>query len=360
MRFAVESDRKERGAAQKSRFYLFNPDWDPETEEGRRRREGRDKRYREREGRDSYRRRGGGRFDDRYDDRGEEKPEEFDVNLYDDDPNALSKRANLSPRPGSRNGRVFADSRRRHSRSRSPSDRSSEHDRYRSANRDKELFPNSRPRDALRSARGSHARNRSASPAKDDRDAMEDDLAKDREAVRNNRDKARSIKERIYNTNSKIESAGRELFPAAVELFPSKNASGSGKAQMDQINEGMRGLSYDGAFDSDASTPVSSSPHTPTSVESANWRLLPESLTRYNIDYGRLNGSVRGGSSRPSPHSMLTIKGTAKSVRELFPSKFQDDVSIKTNNNSNTGRELFADKLDGRGHNRRRAGDLFD
>lgn len=54
---------------------------------------------------------------------------------------------------------------------------------------------------------------------------------------------------------------------------------------------------------------------------------------------------------------MLTIKGAAKSVKELFPNKFHDDGPT---NNSNAGRELFADKLDGRGRNRRRAGDLFD
>ncbi|CAN8095740.1 unnamed protein product [Discula destructiva] len=316
VRFAVESDKKERGAAQKSRFYLFNPEWDPETEEGRRRREGRDKRYRERDDRNAYRRGGRGRYDDRYDDRGEEKPEEFDVNLYDDDPKSLSKRVTLSPRAGSRASRGGGRGRERDSRSRSPSDRSLD-DRYRSANREKELFPNSRPRDTLRSERGSHARNRSATPVRDDRDAIEDDLAKDREAVRNNRDKAQSIKKRIYKGNSRTGSAPRELFPTGgkKELFPTKSASGDGNAQMDQI----------------------------TNV----------------LEDQRMKSSMGRSSSRqrPNPNSMLTIKGTAKSVKELFPNKFPDDDPTISNN---VGRELFADKLDGRGRNRRRAGDLFD
>lgn len=54
---------------------------------------------------------------------------------------------------------------------------------------------------------------------------------------------------------------------------------------------------------------------------------------------------------------MLTIKGRAKSVKELFPNKFNDD---SPNSSNNAGKELFADRSDGRSRNRRRAGDLFD
>lgn len=364
VRLAVESDKKERGAAQKSRFYLFNPEWDPETEEGRRRREGRDRRYRDRDDRGAYRRRGRDRYDDRYDDRGEEAPETFDVNLYDDDPKALSKRVTLSPRPRSRRGRG------RYSRSRSPSDRS-EHDSYIAANRDKELFPNSRPRDTLRSERGSYTRNRSASPARNDRDAMDSDLAKDREAMRLNRDKARSIKERIYSTSSRIDSAPRELFPTAgtkeagtKELFPSKTNGAGNKAVMDQISEGMACLSYDGTVDSDGLTTVFTlSLPTPGNAPSLRFhqKVLFEGgqfLMSYKADQ-RVTSSTSRVTSRQMPNSstMLTIKGTAKSVKELFPTKFNNDSST---NSSNVGRELFADKLDGRARYRRRAGDLFD
>ncbi|KAJ4424630.1 hypothetical protein N0V82_000762 [Gnomoniopsis sp. IMI 355080] len=317
VRFAVESDKKERGAAQKSRFYLLNPEWDPETDEGRRRREGRNRRYRERDDRGSYRRSGRGRYDDRYDDRGEEIPESFDVNLYDDDPAALSKRATLSPRPRSRQAR----DRGRGRNSPTPSDRSDQ-DRYKPANQGKELFPNSRPRDSLRSERGSYARKRSASPLSSeryDRDAIEDDLAKDREAVRNNRDKARSIKERLTTKSTRIDSGPRELFPTTSkkELFPVKSAGGGGGAMMDQVN------------------------------------VLSEA------DGSKNNAiSVRGLARQVPDHGgMLTIKGTAKSVKELFPNKFNDEGPTSS---SNAGKELFADNFDGRSRNRRRAGDLFD
>lgn len=237
VRFAVESDRKERGAAQKSRFYLFHPEWDPETDEGRRKRDGRDRRYRDRDDRGEYRRSGRTRYEDRYRD---EEPDSFDVNLYDDDAGALSRRA------GTRSPRRDRDRRRD---SRSPSDHS---ERLRSSNRNKELFPNSRKRDALRSERGAYARDRSASPARDDREAIEDDLAKDKEAVRNNREKARSLKDRIYtNSGERGGTKTKELFPTGgkKELFPDPATGGSGRAQMDNVLEGMAWLSYDGAVE---------------------------------------------------------------------------------------------------------------
>lgn len=355
VRFAVESDKKERGAAQKSRFYLLNPEWDPETDEGRRRREGRNRRYRERDDRGSYRRSGRGRYDDRYDERGEEMPESFDVNLYDDDPAALSKRATLSPRPRSDRGRG------RGRNSPSPSDRSDQ-DRYRPANQGRELFPNSRPKDTLRSERGSYARNRSASPATSDRNAMEDDLAKDREAVRNNRDKARSIKERLYTKSTRNENGPRELFPTAAkkELFPVKSGSGGGGAVMDQVHvlsEGMACLSYDGTVESDGSTPISSRFF---SLQQQIYSQDGTMLTRYSTaDPSKNNAmSIRGLSRQAQDQGgMLTIKGRAKSVKELFPNKFNDD---SPNSSTNAGKELFADRSDGRSRNRRRAGDLFD
>lgn len=52
----------------------------------------------------------------------------------------------------------------------------------------------------------------------------------------------------------------------------------------------------------------------------------------------------------------MTIKGTAKSVKELFPNKFNDDSSTMS---SNAGKELFADRAEGRGRRRQRAEDLF-
>lgn len=358
VRFAVESDRKERGAAQKSRFYLFHPEWDPETEEGRRKRESRDRRYRDRGERGGYRRSGRGRYDDRFRD---EEPDSFDVNLYDDDAGALSRRA------GTRSPRRSRDRRRD---SRSPSDHS---DRLRATNRAKELFPNSRKPDALRSERGAHARDRSASPARDDRDAIEDDLAKDREAVRSNREKARSIKDRIYSSGGERgANKTKELFPTGgkKELFPDKGAGlggggTEGKAQMDSVLEGMACLSYDGAVDfCDGRSPLSPPPSPGASGAAGTLGRrgrcatvrLTDGVTGANNKGGMM--SIRGVSRQNQ--GMMTIKGTAKSVKELFPNTFNDNNNI-SNVGDNAGKELFADRLEGRGGRRRQtAEDLFN
>ncbi|ROV87510.1 hypothetical protein VSDG_09919 [Cytospora chrysosperma] len=341
VRFAVESDKKARNAAQRSRFYLLHPEWDPETEEGRRRREGRDRRYRDRGDRGGYRRNernGRGRYDERFE---EEEPDQFDVNLYDDDAGALARR--VTPRGGGRRGR--------NSRSRSPSDRS-EPDRHRSANTGKELFPDRRPRDPLRSERGVHSRGRSRSPARDDRDAVLDDLAKDREVVRN-RETARSLKERITKPSNRTKELfpgkTKELFPGKTkELFPSKVAGG-GKAQMDQVPEemlaGMLRLSYDGAAELPPSFPMFSSQQSTISNKVITVKLADRITDPSN------GISIKGlARQTKSQQQGLSIKGN--SVKELFPSR--------VGSNSNAGKELFADKLEGRGPRRRqRAEDLF-
>lgn len=358
MRFAVESDRKERNAAQKSRFYLFHPEWDPETDEGRRRREGHNRRYRDRNDRGNNRRDGRGRYEDRFRD---EEPETFDVNLYDDDAGALAKR--VTPRPGDRD---------RDSRSASVHSGS---DRHRpSTNRDKELFPNRkelfpnrRPRDSMRSDRGTYSRDRSRSPGRNDRDAMDDDLARDREAVRNNREKARSLKERI----SRVD-AGDSRDSKAKELFPTKVAGDGRRAQMDQVPSDLlagMSISYDGAVDFEIA-PVPFSATVETAMPSfdqvdrrqagqcrkiandSNNLVTHTFADRITDTKGTM--SIRGSAHQSGGSGMLKIKGT--SVKELFPNKFNGDSS---NNSNNAGKELFADKISGGGRRRQKAEDLF-
>lgn len=223
VRFAVEGDKKVHKAAERSRFYLLHPEYDPEVR--RRRGEFTRDRYRDRGDRgdrdDRYRRdRRGDRRNDRRDSRGDEDPEPFDVNLYDDDTSALATRT------------------RRDSRSRPRSVSSGPSETRRSAslarrNRDKELFPGRKP------GSGRGLRDRSASPARGhDRDA-EMDLDEDARAAaaQRSREKGRSIRERMSKDNS-----AKELFPSRdsgpKELFPSKTGAVSGsRAQMDQISD---------------------------------------------------------------------------------------------------------------------------
>ncbi len=202
VRFAVVADKKAERASERSRFYLLNPEYDPE--ERRRRGEfGRGK-YRDRDD-DRYRR---DRRDDRRDDRRrysreDDEPETFDVNLYDDAP-ASARQTSSS------------DSRRTSQR-----------------NREKELFPGRTPG-------GGGLRDRSASPTRDrdgDAEMALDEDARAAAALRS-REKGRSIKERLTRDNS-----AKELFPSVApkqtkELFPTRVSSSAGsRAQMDQVND---------------------------------------------------------------------------------------------------------------------------
>ncbi|KAK0652888.1 hypothetical protein B0T16DRAFT_406980 [Cercophora newfieldiana] len=313
VRFAVTGDKKAVGAAHRSRFYLLHPEYDPE-ERRRSGNYGRGK-YRDRDG--GYRRdhRGGrdGRRRDRRDE--DDDPEPFDVNLYDDDPAALAQRT-LGRRTRSR-------SRRRHSvSSGSPA---SDRDRsYSRRNQEKELFPDRRSGNGYR-ARESRAR--SASPVRDrDGDAnMDDDQEARNAAALRSRERGRSIKERLSRDNSARDSAPRELFPrkdkSTKELFPTKIASGTvGKAQMDQVDDN-------------------------TILTSA--KLADRITTRPTAAAGGLN--IRGLATRRGDQG-LAIKGTGTTVKELFPDKF---------NSGNAGKELFAEKLEGRGRRRQKAEDMF-
>ncbi|KAL2262748.1 hypothetical protein VTK26DRAFT_233 [Humicola hyalothermophila] len=300
VRFAVASDKKVAGAAERSRFYLLHPEYDPE--ERRRRGEFRD-RYRDRDDRYRRDRRGDRRRDRRGDYRDDESPETFDVNLYDDDSSALAKRT----RRPSRSGRLSASS------------ETSEIGRGGSLaarrNRDKELFPEKL------SGSGRGLRDRSASPVRDrdgDAEMALDEDARAAAAMRS-REKGRSIRERMARDNS-----AKELFPAKAsgpkELFPSKVGASSGsKAQMDQISD-------------------------TTVLTSAK---LEDRITpRPTGDSSAFN--IRGIASKRTTDQGIAIKGTGPTVKELFPHKF-----------GNSGKELFAEKLEGRGRTRRKAEDMF-
>ncbi|KAK7419989.1 hypothetical protein QQX98_002995 [Neonectria punicea] len=196
VRFALASDKKEAGAALRSRYYLLHPEHDPE--ERRRRNQDNRSRYRDREGdyrrdgrdgRDSdYRRSSGRRRRD-----SDEGVETFEASMYDDAP-----RASID---------------RRHSDS---------DDRPRSfarENQGKELF-------AGRKA----VRDRSASPR---RDNDGDDVMGERASSSSNRVKARTIKNRISEDNS-----SKELFPTK-ELFPIKGRGGRGSDRLDQLERAI-------------------------------------------------------------------------------------------------------------------------
>ncbi|OAA44938.1 hypothetical protein NOR_03692 [Metarhizium rileyi] len=177
VRFAFDDDKKQAGAALRSRYYLLHPEHDPE--ERRRRHQENRPRYRDRD--DHFRRHGGRQRRNSDDD-----VETFEASMYDDIPRPSRSRRDSAPEVNPRS--------------------------YVEENRGKELFMNKSSR-----------RDRSASPRRDgDGDAQMDDL--DRSSHRN-RTQARSLKTRLVADNS------------SKELFPTK-AKGRG-GQLDQLENSI-------------------------------------------------------------------------------------------------------------------------
>lgn len=177
IRVALGSDKKQAGAASRSRYYLLHPEHDPE-ERRRRYKENRPK-YRDRG--DVYGRNGGRHRRDSDDD-----VETFEASMYDDAPSSNHSRRDLAPEGYSGS--------------------------YSEENRGKELFANRVSR-----------RDRSASPRRDhDGDARMDEL--DKSSYRN-RTQARSIRSRMAADNS------------SKELFPSKATGRSG--QLDRLEDSI-------------------------------------------------------------------------------------------------------------------------
>jgi hypothetical protein len=185
----------------------------------------------------------------------------------------------------------------------------------------KELFPEHGDRD------GGRLRDRSASPIRDRDEVREDDARSRRRdaAASANRQKARVIKAQLRET-----TAAKELFPdktASHRLSASFNAA---DATADLFAKQMPVPFVDGSSDrrSNAGLPLDA-------------RISSKS----DIDTGRLN--IRGAAKAIATHD-FAIKGAADSgVKELFPSV------------GNAGKELFSERLEGRGRRRNKAEDLF-
>lgn len=182
VRVATMGDRKQAGARERSRFYLFNPEHDRGEKRDEGSRGGR--KYRDRED-------GGGYRNNKYNDRENRRrqaSERFDASLYDDDEQSLLKRRDSS------------------------SSDSHEHRRGRPAV-GKELFPER----LSVNGRGRLGRDRSASPSRD-RDGdmsmaskgteLERRRARNEQGSKENRHKASLLK----NTLRDAAAAPKELY----------------------------------------------------------------------------------------------------------------------------------------------------
>lgn len=306
VRLAVIGDRKQAGARERSRFYLFNPEYDPAE---RRKRGG----YR---GGNKYRDRDdGGYRSQRYDDRENRKRQigdeasGFDANLYDDDEAALASRAA-----------------RKHARQDSASSGSDSRERggrrvrFRGA-AGKELFPEKAERGKGR------LRDRSASPLRDADGKQDIESRRQDTAASANRLKAQIIKAQLQEAGSK-----KELFPHKVGVSHRRSdAFDAADATADLFGKQLPVPFTDGSNDQ---RPKGSGPSLASRITS-----------RPDSKLGILN--IRGVAKTAVTHDFM-IKGSAQEngAKELFP-------------NDNSGKELFEARIGGRGRRRQKAEDLF-
>lgn len=292
VRLAVGGDRKQRGARERSRFYLFNPEHDPAE---RRKREG-GRRYRDRDD--------GGYRSQRYDEREQRNRQRgdaeagFTASLYDDDEEALATRRRGHGRSGSRSSgsdyRDRADSRR-------------------------ELFPE-------RSGDDGRLRDRSASPMREGGRGRDSYRRRRDTAAAENRSRAQVIKTRLRTEAS------------TKELFPSKLSTGNRKTEALDVADETADL-----FANRMPVPFMDG----SSDVRPSQRSLAERITSEQPQGFSIRGTAKSASTG------FSIKGLASdntAMKELFPARA---------GGGNAGKELFSERLVGRGGRRQKAEDSF-
>ncbi|KAL4898185.1 hypothetical protein BDV59DRAFT_166351 [Aspergillus ambiguus] len=308
VRSSVKTDRKKPRAYEASRFYLMHPEHDPRE---RLRRELEDRRQGDLSDGDYKRRRFDGRELRRRRDR--DADENFSASMYDD--------------------------------TRASSDYYSDSDRRRAGRGrrgPRELFP-----DSGRSS--GRLRDRSASPGRDT-------LMDSGYPSRDDRGSRSHFRERSPQRVPRNE--GKELFPTsgdsnARELFPNKPASSYLKKELfpSKVSNHRRSDAIDAAdetadlFSRRISVPLVDGQQ--DAPRSKNVELFPDSGEGNGVNIRGAAGQDQGMAIRGAANG-ISIKGRGASVRELFPSKY-----------TNAGKELFSDKIEGRGGPRRKAEDMF-
>ncbi|KAL8812498.1 MAG: hypothetical protein Q9223_000090 [Gallowayella weberi] len=327
VRIAVSTDVKRPRAYEASRFYMMHPEYDPrERLRGRKHTQG-DSDYRKRRyGDGEHRRR-----------RLHDTENGYSESMYDDDSGSLARMGQVSRRSSiSMNSSIssLAD-RRTHQRKRS---------------RTGQL------EDCYRPGRGTQDdphRRRSASPGTvhDACGAAEGRLARQRTPPPANRSKE------LFPIKSAGVTWRKELFPnksiaanLKKELFPAKTSNSHHRRSdaFDAADETADLFATRMALSK--RSPVTGRPTTITDLTFGRLRSSdPKPYDKPEVEDSGI--SIRGASRHQS--SGVSIRGAAaasqaETNRELFPTKM-----------GNLGKELFAEKLQGRGLRRNKAEDMF-
>ncbi len=327
VRQALTTDQKRPRAYEASRFYMMHPDLDPREQSRRAKLNGGPSDYRRRTyDHDEQRRR-----------RRNDREQGFDASMYDDgaDVSRTSKGQSTTRRTPS--SIVSSEE------AISPEDRRSRRSRRRG-----DYF---RPRD------------RSASPC------MEPDENTQNTAGRRRRRRTTPLCDSEKPIQVPLQNSGKELFPSKPamgtaltggqkhELFPNKKLAANLKKELFPNRSPTIHHRRSDAFDAaDATADLFANRLAFTNASAAG------EATKATSSYGRLNVdsemdladelNIRGASKQDTG---FTVRGVAADgtrvgvIKELFPDK----------TGSNSGKELFAEQLQGRGGRRNRAADMF-
>lgn len=343
IRIARPTDRKERGARERSRYYLFHPEEDKgEIHERQRRRPRRRSDRNNSQERDYERRYYDSREHDRRRDRGEAAG--YNEDMYDDDIGARDRRG---PRQGS-GGRSRSRSRggRRARRTRSPSsdsynprDRDRERSRSPRRNRGRELFPDP--------------------PRREKKELFPETTRSEGRAVMDTVPAPQPVSTAPRNSNSDVDLFSEKM-KQRKELFPesTKTSAFSSPEPRKELFPSTTSNSAKELFHSSSSTrnttaspfaaPAATTPFASSSARSLADRITvpPKSLAD-RISFGNTD-------SKSDNEGGLQIKGTSRSgfgSDDLFAQKM---MSAKGEGllGGGGGRN--------RGASRRKAEDLFD
>ncbi|KAK5115003.1 hypothetical protein LTR85_010041 [Meristemomyces frigidus] len=396
VRQAVVSDIKAPNARLASRFYLDNPQYDPENPKNvnRKRPFEQERSYRQRDNY-TYKRSRRDIGDDLYS-RRSSRDEPFDVDLYDDDPASLAKRAER--RESYHSGSEYENSRK------------------------KLTFQD----DLMAHRENGRLRNRSASPSRDGdgRFGFDDDQPRRRTARprsptpprlragredRDNRAARDNFRKELFPdrkpaantalTNGHTNGGGRtDLFPKHAspptgprELIPhhKRHDARDFDRETRELTNGIGNYTLDGADEREQHTYTRSDPRRDSSRRSRETSEKPRDLfsritgaaPKVESAYGRLHdrpassraesqeaggfnfkgaGNTRSSSrgSKENGSGGFSILGASRDrpenplVKELFPMK-------AGNGGGSGGKDLFDGRIKGRGSQRRRAEDLF-
>lgn len=364
IRQATTADVKKKKAYEASRYYLLHPDQDPRErakQEGGNRRGPRQRRAGSDDESGDYSRR---RFDDRELKRRRDA-QDFDASMYDegtgtemDDDDLFSDSRKMRTRTGPGRRRDGEDlfgeklgtktATRLRNRSASPGRR----DRDREYEGDGTMGFDEDP--AASSRRANRARSRTP-PRRAPRTAN-GNIGKELFTMNNDRD--RSMTSPTHQNQPKelfpVKSTSNTTLTPSKDLFPSHRNSISRHRRSGAVDASPRSSTFDLLSGSPTSNGLNGFPEPANAQRSLADRITGGRGGSSSINVrgaGNADLSVRGQASG------LSVKGAAvPTARELFPMKAG---GAGGGGAANLGKELFAEKIEGRGRNRRKAEEMF-